>query len=71
MTGEIHCHIHNDYGKSKYNRMKEYVEETQMSLIGLSHAASEFFVMKTQMLQWIEQEMNVEVQLLRQSKWWV
>ncbi|OOC62613.1 Nif3-like dinuclear metal center hexameric protein [Paenibacillus ihbetae] len=71
VTGEIHCHIHNDYGKSKYNRMKEYVEETQMSLIGLSHAASEFFVMKTQMLQWIEQEMNVEVQLLRQSKWWV
>ncbi|MFE0399572.1 hypothetical protein [Paenibacillus lactis] len=51
--------------------MKEYVEETQMSLIGLSHAASEFFVMKTQMRQWIEREMNVEVQLLRQSKWWV
>lgn len=71
VTGEIHCHINNDYGKSQYNRMKEYVEETQMSLIGLSHAASEFFVMKTQMRQWIEQEMNVEVQLLRQSKWWV
>lgn len=71
VTGEIHCHIDNDYGKYRYSQMKDYVKETQMSLIGLSHAASEFFVMKTQMLKWLEQEMNVGVRLLRQSKWWV
>jgi putative NIF3 family GTP cyclohydrolase 1 type 2 len=71
VTGEIRCHIDNDYGKHKYKLMMDYVQETQMSLIGLSHAASEFFVMKTQMKRWIEQEMDVSVRLLRQSNWWL
>lgn len=71
ITGEIHCHIDNDYGRHKYQIMKEYVQETQMSLIGLSHAASEFFVMKTQMKRWMNKEFDIDIKLLRQSKWWV
>lgn len=71
ITGEIHCHIDNDYGKHKYQMMKDYINETTMSLIGLSHAASEFFVMKTQMKKWIDKELNVNTKLLRQRNWWV
>ncbi|SFS56835.1 NIF3 (NGG1p interacting factor 3) [Paenibacillus sp. 453mf] len=71
ITGEIHCHIDNDYGRHKYQLMKDYISETQMSLIGLSHAASEFFVMKTQMKSWIDRELNVNTKLLRQRRWWV
>lgn len=71
ITGEIHCHIDNDYGRKKFQMMMDYVQETQMSLIGLSHAASEFFVMKTQMKSWFEKEADVNIKLIRQSNWWV
>ncbi|UVI33146.1 Nif3-like dinuclear metal center hexameric protein [Paenibacillus spongiae] len=70
ITGEIHCHIDNDYGRQRYRVMMDYVQETPMSLIGLSHAASEFFVMKTQMKRWLEKEVTSNIKLLRQRKWW-
>jgi putative NIF3 family GTP cyclohydrolase 1 type 2 len=71
ITGEIHCHIDNEFGRKKYEIMQNYILETNMSLIGLSHAASEFFVMKSQMKNWLEQEMDINIKLIRQSSWWV
>ncbi len=71
ITGEIHCHIDNDYGRQKYQMVKDYVLDTNMSLIGVSHAASEFLVMKTQMKKWLQKEFNVDIKLLRQKTWWV
>jgi putative NIF3 family GTP cyclohydrolase 1 type 2 len=70
ITGEIHCHIDNDYGREKYAAMMEYVMDTKMSLIGVSHAASEFLVMKTQLKNWFMKEFNITIKLLRQDKWW-
>lgn len=46
ITGEIHCHIDNDYGKQKYQKIVEYASKTSMSLIGISHSASEYLVKK-------------------------
>lgn len=40
ITGEIHCHIDNDYGKMKYKKMMDYAKYTSMSLFGVSHSAS-------------------------------
>jgi putative NIF3 family GTP cyclohydrolase 1 type 2 len=71
ITGEIHCHIDNDYGKKKYDDMMNYVMDTQMSLIGVSHSASEFFVMKTQMKKWLQDETKMQIKLLRQKHWWL
>jgi putative NIF3 family GTP cyclohydrolase 1 type 2 len=71
ITGEIHCHIDNEYGKKKYGDMMDYVMETQMSLIGVSHSASEFFVMKTQMKKWLQEETKIQTKLLRQRNWWL
>lgn len=71
ITGEIHCHIDNPYGKQRFAQMMEYVPETTMSLIGVSHSASEYLVMKTQMKRWFEQSTSLRVVLLPQEKWWL
>ena len=42
ITGEIHCHIDNDYGRMKYNQMLEYVPNTNHVTYGVSHSASEY-----------------------------
>ncbi|MCM3734507.1 Nif3-like dinuclear metal center hexameric protein [Bacillus cytotoxicus] len=70
ITGEVHCHIDNDYGKKKYDIMKEHISHTNMSLIGVSHSASEYLVKKTLMYDWFSQNFNVNVVLLPQEKWW-
>ncbi|MBB6453538.1 putative NIF3 family GTP cyclohydrolase 1 type 2 [Salirhabdus euzebyi] len=71
ITGEIHCHIDNDYGRKKYSQMVDYAKETSMSLIGVSHAASEYLVKKTRMTNWFQKECNLNTILLPQEKWWV
>ncbi len=71
ITGEIHCHIDNDYGRKRFDTMMEYVKTTTMSLIGVSHAASEYLVMKTQMKNWFEQNYALNVNLIPQHKWWL
>jgi putative NIF3 family GTP cyclohydrolase 1 type 2 len=70
VTGEIHCRVDNDYGRRRYREMMDYVPTTSMSLIGVSHAASEFLVMKTQMRHWFERECGVATILLEQIHWW-
>ncbi|MBN3554401.1 Nif3-like dinuclear metal center hexameric protein [Fictibacillus nanhaiensis] len=71
LTGEVHCHIDNEYGKKKYEHMKCYIAQTSMSLIGVSHAASEYLVHATQLKNWFEVNFQLPVTLLPQSKWWV
>jgi len=71
ITGEVHCHIDNVYGKKKYAEMMEYARTSKMSLIGVSHAASEFLVHKTLMKDWFEKNFDVETVLIPQEKWWL
>lgn len=71
ITGEIHCHIDNEYGKQKYKQMMKYVENTSMSLIGVSHSASEYLVHKTLLKDWFEKNFDVETVLIPQEKWWL
>lgn len=56
ITGEIHCHIDNDYGRQKIQRVMDVVQQTKMSLIGVSHSTSEYLVMKTSMREWIAKQ---------------
>ncbi|PTM59094.1 Nif3-like dinuclear metal center hexameric protein [Desmospora activa] len=70
ITGEVHCHIDNNYGRHRYREMMAYVPLTAMSLIGVSHAASEYHVMKTQMAEWF-QHIGVPYTLLPQRRWWL
>jgi len=70
VTGEIHCHIDNDYGRARMAEMKEYLAETPMSMLAGSHAASEFLVMRTQIKPWFERELGIETVLVPQDPWW-
>ncbi|MDM5156939.1 Nif3-like dinuclear metal center hexameric protein [Bacillus sp. DX1.1] len=70
ITGEIHCHIDNEYGQYKYSLIEDYVTQTNMSLIGVSHSASEYLVKKTLMRDWFIQNFNADIVLLPQKKWW-
>jgi putative NIF3 family GTP cyclohydrolase 1 type 2 len=70
ITGEIHCHIDNEYGKQKFNKMMEYASTTTMSLIGVSHSSSEYLVLKTLMKNWFENNLKIKTVLIPQEKWW-
>lgn len=71
ITGEIHCHIDNEYGRQKYREMKNFIPNTSMSLIAVSHSASEYLVHKTLMKEWFEKKFNIQTVLLPQEKWWL
>ncbi|SEB12751.1 Nif3-like dinuclear metal center hexameric protein [Bacillus nitratireducens] len=71
ITGEIHCHIDNDYGRHKYSLIMDYVKETNMSLIGVSHSASEYLVKETLMYDWFKENVGADVTLLPQEKSWL
>ncbi|MBE7121539.1 Nif3-like dinuclear metal center hexameric protein [Bacillus cereus] len=71
ITGEIHCHIDNDYGRHKYSLIMDYVKETNMSLIGVSHSASEYLVKETLMYDWFKENFDVDVTLIPQETWWL
>lgn len=71
ITGEIHCHIDNNYGKVKYEKMMDYAKVTSMSLIGVSHSASEYLVKKTLIKDWFEVDFGLKTILIPQEKWWL
>ncbi|MCA1053766.1 Nif3-like dinuclear metal center hexameric protein [Rossellomorea aquimaris] len=71
ISGEIHCHIDNEYGRLRYHQMMEYAEETTMSLLGVSHSASEYLVKRTLIKDWFEKVLGIETNLLPQKKWWL
>lgn len=71
ITGEVHCHIDSEYGRQKYDEMKAYASVTTMSLIGVSHAASEYLVKETLIKDWLEHKFSLQTVLLPQEKWWL
>ncbi|MDP4550103.1 Nif3-like dinuclear metal center hexameric protein [Alkalihalobacillus macyae] len=72
ISGEIHCHMNNDYGRSRFKEIENYATHTNISLIGVSHSASEYLVKKTLLYKWFEKEFDFNsIKLIPQSKWWL
>ena len=71
ITGEIFSRYQNDWGKQNTAKLQNYVKIIDISLIGVSHAASEFLVMKTQIPKWLKENFGLPVVPLSQSKWWL
>ncbi len=71
ITGEIFSRYDNDWGKQNTAKLQNYVKTVDISMIGVSHAASEFLVMKTQIPKWFKQNFSLSVNPLLQNKWWV
>jgi putative NIF3 family GTP cyclohydrolase 1 type 2 len=70
VTGEIHARIDNEPARKEFSKIKSYASQTTLSLIGVSHAASEYLVMKNSMTKWFEQNFDLKTKLLPESKWW-
>ncbi len=72
ISGEIHCHIDNDYGRKRFEEVIKYASQTNMSLIGVSHAASEYLVKKTLIAPWFKENFDLEtINLIPQKDWWL
>jgi putative NIF3 family GTP cyclohydrolase 1 type 2 len=70
VAGEIHVRIEGEYGRTKYKNVQEYARTSAMSLLGVSHSASEYLVMKTHMAPWFQQHFKVETRLIPLERWW-
>ncbi len=51
--------------------MKDYDRNTSMSLIGVSHSASEYLVKRTLIKDWFESNFELNTILIPQGKWWL
>jgi putative NIF3 family GTP cyclohydrolase 1 type 2 len=71
ITGEIFSHYDSDWGKQNTAKLKKYAKTVDISLIGVSHAASEFLVMGIQIPEWFKEKFGISVISLSQSKWWL
>lgn len=71
ITGEIFSHYNSDWGKQNTAKLQNYAKTINISLVGVSHAASEFLVMKTQMPEWFRENFGLPVVPLAQGKWWL
>jgi putative NIF3 family GTP cyclohydrolase 1 type 2 len=70
VAGEIHVRIEGEYGRTKYKSVQEYAQTSAMSLLGVSHSASEYLVMKTHMAPWFRQHFKVQTRLIPLERWW-
>jgi putative NIF3 family GTP cyclohydrolase 1 type 2 len=70
LTGEIHVRIEGEYGRRRYADVRAFAERTTMTLIGVSHAASEQLVLRTQLSRWLGERHGLKPHLLDEPQWW-
>ncbi|MGR6316888.1 Nif3-like dinuclear metal center hexameric protein [Micromonospora soli] len=70
LTGELHVRIEGEYGRRKFDQVREFAAGTPMTLVGVSHAASEQLVLETQLAAWFRERHGIEVVPLREPEWW-
>lgn len=70
ITGEIHSRIATEYGRARFAEIEAFARQTGMALLGVSHAASEFLVMRNEMQAWFTSRVVVPVTPLSEPHWW-
>jgi putative NIF3 family GTP cyclohydrolase 1 type 2 len=70
LTGELHVRIEGEYGRSKFEAVQAFAATTGMTLIGVSHAASEHLVIETQLSRWFAENLQITVHPIREPRWW-
>lgn len=68
ISWEILNHVDTDRWRTKLQEVKEFGKTTTLSLIGVSHAASEYLVMPLQMKKYVENVLKKDVILLPMNK---
>ncbi|WP_158647477.1 Nif3-like dinuclear metal center hexameric protein [Actinoplanes sp. ATCC 53533] len=70
LTGEIHVRIEGEYGRRKHADVRDFADRTTMTLVGVSHAASEQLVLRTQLTRWLAARHGLSPLLLDEPRWW-
>jgi putative NIF3 family GTP cyclohydrolase 1 type 2 len=70
LTGEIHVRIEGERGRANFAEVQRFSRDTTMTLIGVSHAASEDLVMRTQLARWFRQHVPVPYTPIAEPQWW-
>jgi putative NIF3 family GTP cyclohydrolase 1 type 2 len=70
LTGEIHVRIEGERGRANFAEVQRFARDTTMTLIGVSHAASEDLVMRTQLARWFRQHVPVPYTTVAEPEWW-
>lgn len=70
IAGEVTSKIDNEIGRKKQGEIERYLPTTTLSAVGLSHAGSEFLVMK-EIAPFIEHRLAIPAESLPESRgWW-
>ena len=69
IAGEITSKIANYISKRKQTEIEAYLPSTEFAAVGLSHAGSEFFVMK-ELAPFVERQLDVPAEAVPEPHWW-
>jgi hypothetical protein len=69
VAGEVTSKIGNELGVERQAEIRSYLPTTKLAAIGLSHAGSEFLVMK-ELAPFFEHHLNVTAETVPESSWW-
>jgi putative NIF3 family GTP cyclohydrolase 1 type 2 len=69
IAGEVTSKIDNDYGRSMQAEIDRYLPTTDLAAIGLSHAGSEFLVMR-ELAPLFAREMGIAAEAVPEAHWW-
>lgn len=69
ITGQVTCRIAGERGEREDRALQEFYPNTQMTLIGLSHAGSEYPVMED-IAKWMKDNLNVDAEAIPEDSWW-
>lgn len=70
VTGEIRSYVDNEFGAANRAEIGAYLATGTMSLLGVSHVASEERVMERQMVPWLRRNCAVEAHFLPERIAW-
>lgn len=70
ITGEIRSYNGGEYGAMNRAEVAEYLETASMSLLGVSHVASEQLVMGRQMVPWLRRNTTADAHLIAEPVAW-
>ena len=70
LTGELHVRIEGERGRRNFAEVEAFAATTGMTLLGVSHAASEHLVIETQLARWLAARFQLTLNPIREPQWW-
>jgi len=69
ITGEITSKIDSELGRERQTEIEAYLPLTKVAAVGLSHAGSEFLVMRD-VASLVERKFGIPAEAVPESRWW-